>query len=132
MSTVAYSFKFGNYIIPDTYIAEGGYDCAPNQRQDVDPWTDSNGLTHRNVVPHTKTEVSITFRSLTWSQFTDLITGISSNYLHEGDRDANCTYLDMETMTLKEGHMYLDPSCKFKVKRLNAKVDAFSLKFTEY
>lgn len=129
---VPYNFKFGEYQIPDEYITEGGYDCTPNQRQDLDPWTDANGVTHRNVVEHFKSDVTITFRALRWEQFTDLIQGISSNYINQGERDAICTYLDMETMEMRSGHFYLDPSMKFKVKRLNDKVDSFSLRFTEY
>lgn len=131
-TTIPYSFKFGDYTIPDEYIAEGGYECTPNQRQDLEPYTDAEGVTHRNALAHTKSDVTITFRSLRWDQFTALITGISSNYINSKERDAICSYLDMETMTISSGHMYLDPSCKFKVKRLNEKVDAFSLRFTEY
>ena len=127
-----YVFKFGGYIIPNEYIAEDGYDCTPNQRQDLDPYTDANGVTHRNALEHTKSDVTITFRALKWDEFTSLITGISSNYINAKERDAICSYLDMETMTINSGYMYLDPSMKFKVRRLNEKVDSFSLRFTEY
>ena len=48
----SYLFKFGNYTFPDTYIAEGGYEIKPNQRQDLDSYTDQTGLTHRNAIPH--------------------------------------------------------------------------------
>lgn len=130
--SVPYCFKFGDYQIPNEYIEEGGYECTPNQRQDVEPWTDANGLTHRNVVPHTKSDVTITFRQLTWEQFTSLISGIVTNYANVGDRDAICSYWDMENMAIKSGHFYLDPSSKFKVKRLNSKINSFSLHFTEY
>ena len=127
-----YVFKFGEYIIPNEYIAEDGYDCTPNQRQDLDPYTDANGVTHRNALAHTKSDVTITFRALKWDEFTSLITGISSNYINTKERDAICSYLDMESMTINSGHMYLDPSMKFKVRRLNEKVNSFSLRFTEY
>ena len=130
--TATYVFKFGDYIIPNEYIAEDGYDCTPNQRQDLDPFTDQFGVTHRNALQHTKTDVTITFRQLTWAQFQNLISNIVANYSIINERDAQCTYLDMETMTMKQGHMYLDPSCKFKVKILNEKINSFSLRFTEY
>lgn len=132
MANVQYVFKFGDYIIPGEYIAEDGYDCTPNQRQDLEPYTDGNGITHRNAVEHTKSDVTLTFRELTWAQFTDLITGITSNYINPKERDAICNYLDMESVSISTGHMYLDPSCKFKLKRLNEKVNAFTLRFTEY
>ena len=129
---IPYCFKFGAYQIPDRFIAENGYDSAPNQRQDVEPWTDATGVTHRNPVPHTKTEITLSIRSLSWDDFTSLVQGLSSNYTNSSERDAICSYLDLETMQLKNGHFYLDPSCRFKVRRLNSKVDAFTLKFTEY
>lgn len=132
MAIVQYAFQFGSYTIPNSYIAEDGYDCTPNQRQDIDPYTDGNGITHRNALDHTKSDVIITFRALSWNKFTSLVQGISSNYINPKERDALCTYLDMETMTMKTGHMYLDPSCKFKVKTLNKRVNSFTLRFTEY
>ena len=128
---LTYLFQFGNYQIPNEYIAEGGYEVAPNQRQDLDPYTDANGITHRNTLEHTKSDVTLGIRSLNWEQFTSLISGLTSNYL-SNERDAICSYLDMETMQVKSGHFYLDPSCKFKVRRLNDKVDGFTLRFTEY
>ena len=132
MAIVQYIFKFGNYTIPNEYIAEGGYDCTPNQRQDLDPYTDAEGVTHRNALSHTKSDVTITFRQLKWDEFTSLINGITSNYLNVKERDALCSYLDMETMTINTGHFYLDPSMKFKARILNEKVEPFSLRFTEY
>lgn len=128
---VNYVFQFGAYVIPNEYIAEGGYEVAPNQRQDLDPYTDANGVTHRNTLEHTKSDITIAIRSLGWEQFTSLINGLVTNYL-SNERDAICSYLDMETMTMGSGHFYLDPSCKFKVVRINDKVDAFTLRFTEY
>jgi len=127
-----YVFKFGTYIIPTSYIAEGGYDCKPNQRQDLDPFTDQFGVTHRNALQHTKTDISLTIRSLSWTDFSTLISNLVANYAIFNERDAECEYLDLETMTMKTGHMYLDPSCQFKIKRLNDKVDSFTLRFTEY
>lgn len=132
MADVSYVFRFGGYEIPNEYLAEDGYECTPNQRQDLDPWTDATGVTHRNVVGHTKSDVTLTFRALKWDEFTELITGITSAYSDVGERDAYCSYLDMETMTLKTGHFYLDPSCKFKVKFVNDRINSFSLRFTEY
>ena len=127
-----YLFKFGTYVIPNQYIADEGYECTPNQRQDLDPFTDQYGVTHRNALQHTKTDITLSFRDLKWEEFQTLITNIVSNYVTINERDAQCEYLDMETFTMKEGHFYLDPSCKFKLKRINGKVSAFSLRFTEY
>lgn len=127
-----YCFMFGNYTIPDSYLTEDGYDCAPNQRQDLDSYTDADGVTHRNVVPHTKSDIVLSFRQLRWSEFNSLLSGMVSNYISSRDRDANCSYWDPESNTIKTGHFYLDPSCRFKIKKLNAVMSPFTLHFVEY
>lgn len=126
-------FKFGNYEIPSTLISEGGYEIKPNQRQDLDPFTDQTGLTHRNALSHTKTEVVITLREgLSWSQVTSLISSIRSNYRRWAERDANCEYYDPETNTTKTGHMYLESSQGFTIKTFKEKYPALTLTFVEY
>ena len=129
---VTYLFKFGTYTFPNELIAEGGYECTPNQRQDLDPFTDQFGVTHRNALQHTKTDITITFREMSWQDFQTLISNIVANYAKITERDATCTYLDLETFTMKEGHFYLDPSCKFQIRQLNDRMPPFSLRFTEY
>lgn len=126
-------FKFGSYEIPSTLIAEGGYDIKPNQRQDLDPFTDQTGLTHRNALSHTKTEVAITLREgLSWSQVTGLISSIKNNYRRWAERDATCEYYDPETNTTKTGHMYLESSQGFTLKTYKEKYPALTLTFVEY
>lgn len=127
-----YLFKFGNYIFPMEYIAEGGYDSAPNQRQDLDPFTDQFGLTHRNTLLHTKTNVTIKTRELKWDEVQSIMQGLTSNYTSEKERDATCEYFDNENFTWKEGHMYLDPSLKFTVKQFNDKIKPITFQFIEY
>lgn len=130
----AYSFKFGNYIFPDEYIAEGGYDCTPNQRQDLDPYTDQYGVTQRNALAHTKTQVVITTRKgLKWEQVESIMQGITSNYINARERDANCTYFDTEYFELSSGHhMYLDPSLSTKILKMDGKFDTLTFTFIEY
>lgn len=126
-------FKFGNYIFPSTCIAEEGYDISPNQRQDLDPYTDQTGLTHRQAVPHTKTEVRITTRSnLTWSQMNSILSGIRSNYRTYLERDATCIYWDPETASYKTGHMYLESSQSYKIKTFKKKYPSITFTFVEY
>lgn len=33
------------------------YKTIPNKQTDLNPWTDNTGLTHRNVLPHKRTEI---------------------------------------------------------------------------
>ena len=128
----SYLFKFGNYTFPDTYMAEGGYEIKPNQRQDLDSYTDQTGLTHRNAIPHSKTQITITTRSLKWDEVYNLMTGLVSNYINDRERDANCTYFDTEYMRMSTGHFYLDPSQSTKIQHVGKDYDAITFTFVEY
>lgn len=126
-------FKFGNFIFPSTCIAEGGYDTKPNQRTDLDPFTDQTGLTHRNSLPHTKTEITITTReNLTWAEMNTIIQGLTSNYISWSDRDAMCTYWDTERLTYSTGHIYLESSQPIKIKTFNKRYPSITFTFVEY
>lgn len=116
-----YLFKFGNYIFPMQYIKEEGYKGKFNQRQDLDPWTDQTGLTHRNPVPHTKTEITITTRAnLKPWEINALLYGIRSNYQSWGHRDAICSYYDQEACDWSDGHhMYLESSQEYGFRFFN-------------
>jgi len=133
MSVPSYTFKFGNFIFPDKYINEGGYDIKPNQRQDLDPYTDQTGLTHRNAVSHTKTDITITTRkNLKWEEVAEIMQGLTSNYINSKERDANCTYFDTESFSMKTGHFYLDPSFQTTVKHMGGRFEQLKFQFIEY
>lgn len=131
-------FKFGSYEIPSTLIAEGGYTIKPNQRQDLDPYTDQEGVTHRNALDHGKTEVQITTREgLKWNEVfgeNGLLTKIKDNYTSWNERDAECYYFDMETgaETSTSHHMYLESSQQYQIKTYAKRLPAFTLTFVEY
>ena len=133
MSVVpSYLFKFGNYTFPDTYMAEGGYEIKPNQRQDLDSYTDQTGLTHRNAIPHSKTQIVITTRKLKWDQVYDIMTNLVANYIKDRERDANCTYFDTEYFRMSTGHFYLDPSQSTKINQVGKDFESLTFTFVEY
>lgn len=126
-------FKFGNYEFPSKYIAEGGYESKPNQRQDLDPFTDQSGLTHRNSLAHTKTEITITTRAnLTWDEVNSIIRGLTSNYINWNERDANCEYFDNERLAFRTGHLYLESSQGFTIKLYKKSYPSIKFTFVEY
>lgn len=129
-------FKFGNYQIPNRFIEWDSYTIKPNQRQDLDSYTDANGLTHRNALSHTKSDVEFKIRKLLEKDARSIINGITSNYINSKERDANCEYYDPESGTNKTGHFYLDPSQQFKISGIDAEgnliYDAINFRFVEY
>lgn len=119
MASATCLFKFGSYEFPSTCIAESGYVIKPSQRQDLDPYTDQEGLTHRHALDHGKTEIAITTReNLTWSEMQGILTGIRDAYSNWNERDAyNCEYFDPELQAMSGGHhMYLESSQSYTVK----------------
>lgn len=103
-------FKFGNFIFPDKYIARGGVNIKPNQRQDLDSYTDGYGETQRHVLSHTKTEISFSTNPMSGEEMRAIMRGIVSNYIDYKERKSMCEYYDDENGTMKTGYFYLDPS----------------------
>lgn len=107
-------FKFGNFEFPSKYIKRDTFDTAPNQRQDLDSYTDGYGVTKRNVLSHTKTQIQFTTRKMSGAEMRFIMDALISNYISYRERNAQCTYYDDETGTYKTGEFYLDPSLQFR------------------
>lgn len=119
MAYSGYLFRFGNYTFPGKYILWDSFEINPNQRQDLDSYTDANGLTHRNAISHTKTQIQFTTMEIPEKSMKSIMEHMTENYLNAKERDANCTYYDTEHFKYKTGHFYLDPS--FQMKLLGVK-----------
>lgn len=111
-------FQFGDYVFPNQYIALDTYDITPNQRQDLDNYTDGNGVTHRNALEHTKTQIQFTIMKRPQGVHLDIMSNMRANYINNKERDSNCVYYDAETGEYKTGHFYLDPSVQFHLERI--------------
>ena len=109
-------FKFGTFEFPEKYIKLDSIDIAPNQRQDLDSYTDGYGVTQRNALSHTKTQIQFTTLEMSGSEMRSIIDSIVANYKNYNERDAQCSYYDAESDTIKTGHFYLDPSLSFRIK----------------
>lgn len=108
-------FQFGDYVIPKKYIKRDTYDTSPSQIQDLNSYTDGDGVTHRNALEHTKSQVQFTLLRMSEKEMAKIVDGMRKNFLNPLERDANCTYYDMWIHDYKTVHMYIDPSTKFKL-----------------
>lgn len=105
-------FKFGNYVFPEELI-KSGVSAKPNQRQTIDSYSDGYGVTQVNTLKHTKTQIQFTTVKMSGEKMKNIMHGITSNYINELKRDAECTYYDDEYQKKKTGHFYLDQSLEF-------------------
>lgn len=119
MAYNGYLFQFGYYIFPNKYIKFDSYDIAPDQRQDLDSFTDGNGLTHRNALEHTKTNITFTTLQISGDAMAEILANLQRNYINNNETDANCNYYNPRTGNYKTGHFYLDPSVQFRIKKVD-------------
>ncbi len=122
MAYSGYLFQWGDFIFPMKYIKWDSYDSAPSQRQSLDAYTDENGLTHDNALPHTKTEIKFSTIPIWGDNWELLMKNMVRNYINFKARDANCVYFDFETCQYKTGHFYFDKSFRSSANEVNGKL----------
>lgn len=126
-------FKFGDFDLTPYMVAKK-YKIRPNARQDLDSYTDAEGITHRNALRHTKSIVSLSIMPMTKEEKVFFMGNITRNYINPLERDANCTYYDEEYDIEKTGHFYLDPNLEFVINEDGPKkhYEEINMTFTEY
>jgi hypothetical protein len=68
MTGNGYILKVGSNVFPNSLIAKKGYSNTPDRRQDKNSYTDTRGVTHRNILPVKRTTSKITTIPLTYGQ----------------------------------------------------------------
>jgi len=63
MAFNGYFLKVGTEIFPNYIIARKGYKSTPNQRTDLDSYTDGDGKLHRNILPVKRSKVWLTTKN---------------------------------------------------------------------
>lgn len=66
MEYKGYLLKVNGSEVPKGLIA--GFSSIPNRQQDKNSYTDNDGLTHRNILPHTKTTIKLMTGFLTLTE----------------------------------------------------------------
>lgn len=91
MAYNGYLLKIGSYVVPSKFIKAESYSPYVNM-QDVDPWTDADGLVHRNAVELKALKVEFdTPPMITRTQLNELLNGIRNNYISAKERTINVT-----------------------------------------
>ena len=99
--------KFGGQVFPHEYIKKGGWKSTPNQRLENDPWSDTKGYLHRDVMDHNRTKI----------EFESIINNAITN---KAERKGKITYWNDETNTYEDAEVYI-PDIDFTVNEIDKK-----------
>lgn len=102
--------KFGEVILPNSYLLEDGWESTPNQRVEIDAYRDANALLHRETSKNFKTKLKLNIREMTLEERTALVNVIGLATLPEQEnreRRVRLTYWNDETLEYTTGIFYM-------------------------
>ena len=56
--------KFGDVVLPNSFLLADGWESTPNQRVEIDAYRDANILLHRETSPNFKTKLTLNIREM--------------------------------------------------------------------
>ncbi len=101
-----YLMKVSGAVVSKRFFQS--YKSTPNRQSDLNPWTDQTGLTHRNVLPHTRSTITFTTPPLYLEDKIELQALLPNRTL------ANIEYWNDETNVYTTGDFYI-PDVEFDV-----------------
>lgn len=115
-------------------IRAGTFKIVPNARQDLDSYRDADGVLRRTGLEHTATVIEFDIKMMKESEMRALMEKILSSYINYSERDAQCSYFDPETGTIKHGHFYIDSNLSFSYYAVWGEIwyNETHFKFVEY
>ena len=123
--------------LPMEYIFRESYVCAPNRRQDLDPYRDADGYLHRNTLPHTATTIQFQTKPM-WNHNMDaLMSFIRNHYIVPLEKKVQLRYYSMDTDSYKAGDVFYVPDIEFTLNMVlpdEQKIlyNSTTLEFIEY
>ena len=113
--------KFGGQVVPHEYIKKGGWKSTPNQRLENDPWSDTRGYLHRDVMAHNRTKIEFeTVDDLTLEEKIQCQNIMNNAITNKAERKGKITYWNDETNTYKDAEVYI-PDIEFAVNEIDKK-----------
>ena len=101
------------------YIAKGGYNSTPNQRQEAKAWQSLKGYLHRDTASHYRTKIEFkTVDGLTLSQKQEIQGIMNSAVTDKRQRKGTVTYWNEEDNEYKQATVYI-PDINFEVDEVD-------------
>jgi len=134
MAYAGYFIAIDGDQLPFSYMKHDSYKVSPNQRQDLDSYTDQLGYLHRNALDHVPTKAEWQSPIMEYAQFKVMMNFFVSKYTIYKERKVPATYYDFETDTYKSGQFYM-PDYSVEVYHANSTnfiVNPITFKIIEY
>lgn len=125
-----------SWIFPLSKMMINTAEFSPYKVMDLDPYYDSTGLLHRNVVEHTSASLKFSTPPMPLSEKESLMAKIRSMYTNVKARDCTIEYYNDETGNYDTADCYMvEP--KFRPKEKNAITgeilyDSIDIEFIKY
>ena len=131
--------KFGNVILPNSFLLADGWESTPNQRIEIDAWRDADVLLHRETSEHFKTKIKLTIRETTLEEriaFDNVIGLASLPDTERRERKVMLTYWNDEELEYKSGTFYMSDTTYtahyIDENRNDIEYNSFKVTLTEY
>lgn len=131
--------KFGNVVLPNSYLLADGWESTPNQRLEVDAYRDANVLLHRETSENFKTSLTLNIREMTleeMSAFKNVIGLATLPETAKKERRVLVTYWNDEILNYSTGEMYM-PDITYSIHYVNEEAcdieyNPFTVELIEY
>ncbi|EOS41810.1 DUF6711 family protein [Lachnospiraceae bacterium JLR.KK009] len=131
--------KFGNVVLPNSFILADGWESTPNQRVELDAYRDANVLLHRETSENFKTSLTLNIRSMDLAEMTAFknVVGLATlEITSKRERRLAVTYWNDEELAYKNATMYM-PDVTYSIHTVDESAkgieyNPFSIELIEY
>lgn len=131
--------KFGDVILPNSFILADGWESTPNQRVEIDAYRDANVLLHRETSENFKTSLRLNIRAMDLEEktaFNNVIGLATLDINNKKQRRLMITYWNDEELDYKTATMYM-PDVTYNIHTVDEtdrdiEYNGFTIELIEY
>lgn len=131
--------KFGDVILPNSFILADGWESTPNQRVEIDAYRDANVLLHRETSENFKTSITLNIRAMNLEEMTAFkaVIGLATlDINNKKQRRLMVTYWNDEELEYKTATMYM-PDVTYSIHTVDEvdrdiEYNGFTIELIEY
>lgn len=131
--------KFGDVVLPNSFILADGWESTPNQRVEIDAYRDANVLLHRETSENFKTSLRLNIRAMDLEEMTAFkaVIGLATlDINNKKQRRLMVTYWNDEELDYKTATMYM-PDVTYTIHTVDEEnrdieYNAFTIELIEY